>query len=310
MPKFLSSKSYPPEYSIVIPSCENGLEFNSRFENGNLGKAIKVSRTEYNLLVSEDYNTSGHYQWFYFKTKSKLPAGTAICFKILNMLKPTSLYPVGFKPFAFSLKNFHEKGKIKLMKVHLIGIGWQPVGTDISYNQNTIVRKKLFENKEIELGHFYSLSWKYTFEYSDDEVYFAQFPPYTFSNLLNYLKEIKERPGIEKILKMHVLCKTLGKNRCPMLTITENASTFLGYNYERLLASKSATTKSMVNSRVEKMREKLKTKRNVSKYKKSKTNEIITMSPEEGNITEILESLRQGIKVDSQFQRDHEMESI
>jgi cytosolic carboxypeptidase protein 2/3 len=77
---------------------EMKVRFESRFENGNLKKAIKVSDTEYNLLLNFDYNTRGHTQWFYFKVMTKLPAGTTLQFRILNLMKPDSLYNCGMKP--------------------------------------------------------------------------------------------------------------------------------------------------------------------------------------------------------------------
>jgi len=42
------------------------LVFESRFESGNLFSALKVSDNEYNMLLSNDVNTSGHTQWFFF----------------------------------------------------------------------------------------------------------------------------------------------------------------------------------------------------------------------------------------------------
>lgn len=42
------------------------LVFESRFESGNLFSAIKLSDTNYNLVVQNDVNTSGHTQWFFY----------------------------------------------------------------------------------------------------------------------------------------------------------------------------------------------------------------------------------------------------
>ena len=110
MPSFLPTKSYPPDYTLVVPCFTEGIEFYSKFENANLRLAIRVSRAEYELLLSEDYNTKGHFHWFYFKTKARLPSGTAVHFKILNMVKPTSLYSAGFKPFVYSTKLQQTQG--------------------------------------------------------------------------------------------------------------------------------------------------------------------------------------------------------
>ena len=63
-------------YKLFIPNNDEiPVRFESRFENGNLKKAVKVSDTEYNLILNFDYNTDGHTQWYYFKIFSKLKAG-------------------------------------------------------------------------------------------------------------------------------------------------------------------------------------------------------------------------------------------
>ena len=54
-------------YTINVPQQDNLLLFDSRFEGGNLRRAIKVNNVEYNLWLENDVNTKGHTQWFYFK---------------------------------------------------------------------------------------------------------------------------------------------------------------------------------------------------------------------------------------------------
>ena len=46
-------------YRLAGPD-DKTLLFESRFESGNLYLAQKVSEQEYNLLMSNDINTSGH----------------------------------------------------------------------------------------------------------------------------------------------------------------------------------------------------------------------------------------------------------
>ena len=43
------------------------LIFESRFESGNLNKAIKVGDYEYELYLKNDYGTTGYTQWYYFR---------------------------------------------------------------------------------------------------------------------------------------------------------------------------------------------------------------------------------------------------
>ena len=116
-------------YKLWIPEEEIWVRFESRFENGNLKKAIKVSDTEYNLFLSYDYNTNGHTQWFYFKVISSLPAGTKLKFNILNLMKPDSLYNDGMKPWVLSQKHEVETG-----------IGWHRECDNVSYKANEILK--------------------------------------------------------------------------------------------------------------------------------------------------------------------------
>ena len=45
------------------------LNFESRFECGNLRKAIHVGGRQYDLILSPDINSDKHHQWFYFQVK-------------------------------------------------------------------------------------------------------------------------------------------------------------------------------------------------------------------------------------------------
>lgn len=56
-----SFKYYQHEYTLVAPS-ENTLVFDSKFESGNLSKAVKISENEYNLYLDYDVETKGYTQ--------------------------------------------------------------------------------------------------------------------------------------------------------------------------------------------------------------------------------------------------------
>lgn len=56
------------------------LIFDSRFENANLRRAIKVNNVEYNLWLENDVNTKGHTQWFYFKVIHRYPKSKCFSF--------------------------------------------------------------------------------------------------------------------------------------------------------------------------------------------------------------------------------------
>jgi hypothetical protein len=216
---------------VNCPELIEGITFFSRFENANLQRVYKVSRTEYELYLSEDFNTSGHYHWFYFKTTSNLPKDTRVTFRILNMTKPGNLYTAGLKPFAYSVTQ---------------GNGWMQAGDCITYTSTELVdsHKK-----------YYTLRWEYTYKFTNDEVYFAQFIPYTYSDLLNDLRQIRK---LEDVVRIDMLCRTVGRNVCPMVTITEDVETYISYKHERKISTMSRSTKKMLYNRLEKLQSKVK----------------------------------------------------
>ena len=59
------------------------LAFESRFESGNLRRAIQISATEYDLILRPDLNTRGHTQWFYFGFAAA-QSGVVYKFNVLN----------------------------------------------------------------------------------------------------------------------------------------------------------------------------------------------------------------------------------
>lgn len=90
---------------------------------------MQKSEYEYNLILSTDYNTTGHTQWYYFSvanTRKKVEYR----FNIINLLKPDSLYNVGMKPLIYSEKNAKNKG-----------LGWHRDGNDICYYTSNMKRK-------------------------------------------------------------------------------------------------------------------------------------------------------------------------
>ena len=50
-------------------SSAKDLKFDSKFESGNLFAAFKVSEYEYDLAMSNDTNSTGSNQWFYFSVE-------------------------------------------------------------------------------------------------------------------------------------------------------------------------------------------------------------------------------------------------
>lgn len=69
------------------------LLFESRFESGNLFLAQKLSDTEYNLLMQNDINTTGHTQWFYFRVQNTFK-GSSVKFNIINYVTTININPL------------------------------------------------------------------------------------------------------------------------------------------------------------------------------------------------------------------------
>lgn len=96
-----------------------------------------------------------------------MPERATFC--INNFYKADSLYRQGMKVLIFSMKKYLQEG-----------VGWVRGGEEIAYFANKISEKK--ENN-LTVKKFYSLKFAYSFEYEEDEVYFAYNYPYTYSRL-------------------------------------------------------------------------------------------------------------------------------
>ena len=177
------------------------LVFESRFESGNLSMALKVSNDEYNLVLQNDINSKGNTQWFYFQIKNTTK-DLDVKYNIVNFTKKDSLYNFGMKILIFSEK-----------ENELTELGWFRGGTGIGYYENNIRRPTSSK-------HFYSLSFNYKFDYSDDTIYFAYCFPYSYSDLMQDLLILESNPVVSTIMSRKVLCYSIGGNRCDLLTIT------------------------------------------------------------------------------------------
>lgn len=161
------------------------LMFESRFECGNLRRAIQVYEYEYDLILKPDYNTRGYTQWYYFRV-SNTRAGKPYRFNIINLMKPDSLYNHGMRPLVYS-EAAAKQGK-----------GWVRGGSDICYYQNTMKRKSN--------GYYYTLTWQHTFEHENDVVYFAHSYPYTYTDLQRYLEKLEADPKRKQRFRRRPLC--------------------------------------------------------------------------------------------------------
>lgn len=179
------------------------LLFESRFECGNLYKAVQATETEYDLVIAPDINNGSHTQWYYFSVFGLVP-DVKYKFNFINLIKPDSMYNYGMRPLVYSERDAEDG----------INCGWSRKGSDVCYYQNFFQRR--VEAKRLP---YYTFTFTYTHHRPDDRVYFSYCYPYTYTNLLSHLKSLQicERNGY---LSRSILCKTLAGNPVPLLTVT------------------------------------------------------------------------------------------
>ncbi|CAD5117165.1 DgyrCDS5968 [Dimorphilus gyrociliatus] len=184
------------------------LLFESRFESGNLAKAVQVGEFEYELWLRNDLYTNKHTQWYYFRFENTR-SDVTYRFTIVNLMKPESLYNEGMKPLFYSEKRASEKNT-----------GWTRHGADIKYYRNNI-RYTCGKSEKSN----YSLTWTFKLPYNGDSCYFAHCYPYTYTNLQDYLNNLLNDPVKSKLCKQRILCRTLAGNLVYYLTITSPTKT-------------------------------------------------------------------------------------
>ncbi|XP_006896824.1 PREDICTED: cytosolic carboxypeptidase 2 [Elephantulus edwardii] len=188
------------EFTVMLQGPDdNTLLFESRFESGNLQKAVRVNTYEYELTLRPDLYTNKHTQWFYFRVQNTRKDVT-YRFTIVNLLKPKSLYTTGMKPLMYSQLD---------ADVH--NIGWRRGGNEIKYYKN---------NSDDRQQPFYCLTWTIQFPHDQDTCFFAHFYPYTYTDLQCYLLSVVNNPVQSQFCKLRTLCRSLAGNTVYLLTIT------------------------------------------------------------------------------------------
>ncbi|XP_005077924.4 cytosolic carboxypeptidase 4 [Mesocricetus auratus] len=186
----------------------NCLRFHSKFESGNLRKAIQVREFEYDLLINADVNSSQHQQWFYFKV-SGMRAAIPYRFNIINCEKPNSQFNYGMQPTLYSVKEA------------LLGRpAWIRTGSEICYYKNHY-RSNAAAMDGASGKRYYTLTFSVTFPHNEDACYLAYHYPYTYSTLMTHLQILERSIDARQIyFRQDSLCQTLGGNLCPLVTIT------------------------------------------------------------------------------------------
>ncbi|XP_072769967.1 cytosolic carboxypeptidase 4 [Nerophis lumbriciformis] len=186
------------------PDMPDSLRFFSRFECGNLRKAIQVRRYEYDLILNADANCSQHTQWFYFEV-SKMVPGVPYRFNIINCEKSNSQFNYGMQPVLYSVRDALNGQPC-----------WLRSGTDICYFRNHFCPARGSRRTT-----FYTLTFTITFKHNEDVCYLAYHYPYTYTALMAHLKLLHRSIDPTKIyFRQQILCATLAGNPCPIVTIT------------------------------------------------------------------------------------------
>ncbi|KAL5104064.1 Cytosolic carboxypeptidase 1 [Taenia crassiceps] len=193
------------------------LQFESRFESGNLRKVIQVRQTEYDLLLSPDLNTCSHVQWFYFRV-ANVDSMVRYRFNIINMEKAGSQYNGGMQPVVFSVREALNGRPY-----------WFRAGGCISYYRNHFMRSgSVAKNSR----NYYTATFSLRFQHRGDICYIAYHYPYTHSRLLadlaqwqlraqNVASKSMSKTASKLYLRVQNLTSTLLDNLVPLITITE-----------------------------------------------------------------------------------------
>ncbi len=119
------------EFYKPVCAADDTLVFESRFESGNLKRAIQTGAYEYDLMMNPDFGTGTFMQWYYFRV-SNTRKGKSYRLNIINHMKPDGLYNEGMRPLLYSVKE-SETGRY----------GWSRAGEHIRYFTNQYSRPNL-----------------------------------------------------------------------------------------------------------------------------------------------------------------------
>ena len=211
-----------PAHKEPVPRtiAPDSLVFESRFESGNLLRAVRITDTYYELHMRTDLYTDRHCGWFYFRVQNMRP-DTEYRFSLVNFGKPDSQYGSGMKPVLYSEK-----------EAALSGVGWRRAGHGMRYYRRedgpgdtgdlAADKKRGGEEEEGEEGGKYVMSFLLSFPHEGDTCYLAHCYPYRYSDMMLDLEMIMADPQRAQYIRREVLCRTLAGNEVPILTITSS----------------------------------------------------------------------------------------
>ncbi|CAF3796359.1 unnamed protein product [Rotaria sp. Silwood1] len=184
------------------------LIFESRFEGGNLRQVRRVGQFEYELILRPDLYTRRHIQWYYFRVQNMI-ANITYRFRIINLMKKSSLYTDGMQILLFSEVNAKKECR-----------GWYRVGHHINYSET---KQHSYNNLLLDKDiNYYELDFQLEFTHSGDTCYIAHCYPYTYTDLkddLEYLTNTRSR----EIFRRDILCESQAGNSCFIITVTDES---------------------------------------------------------------------------------------
>ncbi|XP_046441792.1 cytosolic carboxypeptidase 4-like isoform X2 [Daphnia pulex] len=188
------------------------LEFESRFESGNLRRAIRIGSHEYDLILNADVNSFGRQQWFYFRISGEgVCSSKSYTFNVINLEKQRTLFHQGMQPLMFSVKRY------MVTRTQPV---WERSGTSMCYYRNG------FRQSNAEQTSYWSLSFTVTVPYDNDVLYIAYHYPYTYSQLMTDVVTWLRTPfpigypsySMDR-LRISTLCRSPCGNPVPLLLI-------------------------------------------------------------------------------------------
>uniref|UniRef100_A0A8C6IYG2 tubulin-glutamate carboxypeptidase n=1 Tax=Melopsittacus undulatus TaxID=13146 RepID=A0A8C6IYG2_MELUD len=195
-------------FDLDDPGAPGCLTFFSKFESGNLRKAIQVREFEYDLIMNADVNSNQQHQWFYFEVRG-MKLAVPYRFNIINCEKFNSQFNYGMQLVMYSVKEALQ-GRPR----------WLRAGHDICYYKNHY-RCSATAGRGVKGNFYYTLTFSIKFPHKDDVCYLAYHYPYTYSTMMSHLDILERSRNPKKVYwRQQTLCQTLGGNLCPLLTIT------------------------------------------------------------------------------------------
>ena len=158
--------------------------------SNNLNNSTNVNNNEniekYELFLHNDTNTSGYTQWFFFRV-SNVKKGKTLNLNIMNFLRKTTKYCNGLKIWVYS-RNF------------------------------------LYKLNKGKKEYCYTLSFNYTFKFDNDEVFFANCIPFTYTDLNRDLNlYTKNENDIYTFFNRKKLCSTIIGNEVEFFSINNSS---------------------------------------------------------------------------------------